>query len=391
MKWQRSEDEEEGRTDAGRTGPASGLLTTARAACLLLPFPQHPRLQLNMSASSDLVLVTGGTGFIGSHIVNELLANGHKVRAASRSESSAEGLRKRFEKEVASGALSFVYVPDITADGAFDAAVKGVSGIIHAASPLPLGFKGNARQEILDPAIKGATGILRSASKESGIKSFVLTTSGACHSNAEGPNGAQISDDSWSDIPLEEAETSKDASIVYRASKLHAEKAAWALLKELGEPFLFATVAPVYVAGPTLLPTHNVSQGTNGILWQTALGNVTAAGDEYSPKTWVHVKDVAEAHVRALNEPKANGKRFLLCADAGTVSALDAAKLARKVQPGINSAAEPSKKVEEHEHYEVRLANNAKNILGINFTSIDQIVKEVVDQGLEQRKAGIIQ
>lgn len=344
-----------------------------------------------MSSPSDLVLVTGATGFIGSHIVNEILSHDGKVRAVARSESSTQGLRKRFEKEVASGALSFVYVPDMAKDGAFDEAVKGVSGIIHAASPLPERFQGDARKDILDPAIKGATSILRSAAKESSVKSFILTTSGACHSNSLGPRGKEVGDESWNPLTLESAEKSSDGMIVYSAGKLYAEKAAWQVHKELGEPFRFATVAPVYVAGGTLLPTQSVEQGTSSMLWKFAKGDVTSAGDEFKPRPWVHVKDIAEAHVRALNEPKANGKRILLCAPDATVSALDVAKLARSIQPGLNNCAEPGKKVEEHEHYEVYRSKNVKETLGMELRGIWETLKDVIEQGLAEGKASIVQ
>jgi uncharacterized protein YbjT (DUF2867 family) len=76
---------------------------------------------------TQTVLVTGASGFIAAHVLNEFLGAGFKVRAAVRSEKTAEKARKAHKNY--GDALSFVIVPDISAAGAFDEAVKGVDGV----------------------------------------------------------------------------------------------------------------------------------------------------------------------------------------------------------------------------------------------------------------------
>merc|ERR1712227_662185 len=88
--------------------------------------------------SGDLVLITGATGLVGFGVLRAALEHGYKLRAAVRSEQKAEIIRSNpTMKGISEHQLSFVIVPDILAEGAFDEAVKGVKFILHVASPVP--------------------------------------------------------------------------------------------------------------------------------------------------------------------------------------------------------------------------------------------------------------
>lgn len=329
---------------------------------------------------------------MGAHVVNQLLAQGTRVRAALRSASSETGLRQRFAEEIASGALSFALVPDMAEEGAFDEAVKGVTGIIHCAYPPPDRFEGDVYQDMIVPAIKRTTSIMYSAAKERSIKSFVLTTGASNHTDTMGPNKKRVTDTTWNPLTLEQAEHSGNSITVFMVGKLHAERAAWELVKELENPFRFATVAPAYCAGPTLLPTQHVAQSTRNILWSSAHGNFYSS-DGMTPMPWSHVELVALAHIRALDEPLADGKRHLIASNdsKSMVSGRDIAKLARDyIDPTLNQAPEPSN-TEEHERYELYICENVRHGLGIKGTGIMQIVRDVVACGMEQCNAGIIE
>lgn len=90
-----------------------------------------------LTTSTSKILVTGANGYIGLWTVKSLLERGFSVRAVVRSESKSEVLQIIFPKFVGNGKLEFAFIGDLTKEGAFDDAVKGVEGILHLASPLP--------------------------------------------------------------------------------------------------------------------------------------------------------------------------------------------------------------------------------------------------------------
>lgn len=87
-------------------------------------------------SANSLILVTGGNGFIGAWVIRTLLDRGYAVRAALRSLDRASSLEEVFGSHVAQGQLEFVVVEDLTKEGAYDAALSGVTGVLHLASPV---------------------------------------------------------------------------------------------------------------------------------------------------------------------------------------------------------------------------------------------------------------
>lgn len=115
---------------------------------------------MSVLQKGDLVLVTGATGYIGSHVVEELIAAGYKVRGTSRTSEKAQYLVDYINKTFGNGHLEVVEVPDMVAEGAYDEAVKGVSGIVHLASVLSWS---NKPEEAIPPSTRGTIAIIRSA------------------------------------------------------------------------------------------------------------------------------------------------------------------------------------------------------------------------------------
>lgn len=86
----------------------------------------------------DTILVTGANGYIPIWVVRKLLEKGYNVRGTVRSPSKGEYLKSYFDDldgYVKKGRLEVVVVEDITKEGAFDEAVKGVDAVEHMASP----------------------------------------------------------------------------------------------------------------------------------------------------------------------------------------------------------------------------------------------------------------
>lgn len=76
-------------------------------------------------APGSLVLVTGANGFIGSHVADQLLEAGYRVRGTVRDNSKTAWLKELFDKRYGSGKFESAIVEDMAKPGAFDVACKG--------------------------------------------------------------------------------------------------------------------------------------------------------------------------------------------------------------------------------------------------------------------------
>lgn len=76
--------------------------------------------------TGSLVLVTGASGFIATHIVEQLLLAGYHVRGTVRDEKKVAWTTELFKKRHGAGKFSAVIVPDMSIEGAFDEAMKGM-------------------------------------------------------------------------------------------------------------------------------------------------------------------------------------------------------------------------------------------------------------------------
>lgn len=226
--------------------------------------------------ASDLVLVTGANGHVGSHLVNLLLEdpNSPRVRAAVRSESSATPLRQRFTRHIDAGRLDFSYVADMTAPGAYDAAVQEVTHIAHVASPLILDPP-DLEKDLLQPAIRGTVGLLESANKSNTVKSVVVTSSfAAAFDPFKGwDSNYTYSSKDWNPLTYENAVGRESTEglderyrgfMAYLSSKKLAEEAAWRYYREeVKGRWSFSTILPTYIGGPCVLPLKG-ERGVDG-------------------------------------------------------------------------------------------------------------------------------
>ena len=155
------------------------------------------------------MLVTGATGYIGSHVVEELLAAGYKVRGTSRTKEKAAYLTDLMDKKFGKDNLEIVEVPDMIADDAYTDAVKGVSGIVHLASIVT--FSANP-DEVIPPTVKGALNILEAASTEPKVRSVVYTSSSTAALSPVANKKIIVTKDTWNDAAVERVRTSASPS-----------------------------------------------------------------------------------------------------------------------------------------------------------------------------------
>jgi nucleoside-diphosphate-sugar epimerase len=259
------------------------------------------------------VLVTGGSGLVGSHCILQLLSAGHDVRATVRS-LAREGDVRAMLKEggVEPGdRLSFI-ATDLESDAGWPEAVVGCDYVLHVASPFPCGAPRH-QDELIIPARDGTLRVLR-ASHNAGVKRVVVTSSFAAVCDGHKSRKEAFDETDWAD--LESGDVGP-----YVKSKTLAERAAWEFIAEEGDGLELSVINPVAVLGPTLGP--NVS---------TSLGIVKSMLDGAMPGCprihfgVVDVRDVVDLHIRVMTHPLARGERFI--ASAGDcISLYDVAKL----------------------------------------------------------------
>ncbi|MEZ5939523.1 MAG: NAD-dependent epimerase/dehydratase family protein [Hyphomonadaceae bacterium] len=253
----------------------------------------------------DTVLVTGGTGFVAGWVIAKLLQGGYRVRATIRSAAREAAARAAIANAAPdTSALDFVEA-DLTADAGWDEAMQGVDYVLHVASPLSGGDPDDP-DSYVRPAVDGTLRVLRAA-VNAGVKRIVLTSSAAA-SNA-GVAGDSFTDETvWTDP----AQWKSDG---YRLSKVLAERAAWDFMKEHGDSRArdgqrgteFVTILPTAIFGPVLT---KATLGSVQVINRFLTGEMARI-----PRFGVavcDVRDLADAHIRAMTTPEAAGERFLI-------------------------------------------------------------------------------
>lgn len=247
------------------------------------------------------VLVTGGSGFIGSHAVLQLLEAGHEVRATVRNPSREDDLRALLaDHGVGPDApLSFA-VADLEEDEGWEEAAAGCAFVLHVASPFPSTMPEH-EDELIVPAREGALRVL-GAALDAGVERVVMTSSFAAIGYGHDLRDEPFDETSWTNVEGSEVTP-------YVKSKTLAERAAWEFVDEEGDGLELSVVNPVGVFGPVLGPDYSTSIILIRRLMDGALPGC--------PRLWfgvVDVRDVADLHLCAMTDPAAAGERFVATA-----------------------------------------------------------------------------
>lgn len=247
--------------------------------------------------SGELVLVTGGSGFIGVHCILKLLATGYRVRTTVRSldrEASVRAMLKAGGAEPGE-ALSFV-AADLMSDAGWPQAVAGCDFVLHVAAPFP-SVVPKHDAELLVPAREGTLRVLRSA-RDAAVRRVVLTSSFAAIGYGQKPKDRPFTEEDWSDP--------SGGVSRYVKSNTMTERAAWDFIAREGGALELAAVNPVGVFGPVLGPDYPTSIH----LVQRMLDGAIPGSPRLSLGV-VDVRDVADLHLRAMTHLAAKGQRFL--------------------------------------------------------------------------------
>ena len=276
------------------------------------------------------ILVTGGSGFIGSHSILQLLAAGHQVRTTVRNLKREGDVRAMLKEGGAEPGdhLSFI-AADLENDAGWPEAVAGCEYVLHVASPFPANIPEH-EDELIVPAREGALRVLRAA-RDAGVKRVVLTSSFAAIGYGHKPQEAPFNETNWTD-------PHGDGVLPYVKSKTLAERAAWDFIAKEGGDLDLSVVNPVGVFGPVLGPDYS----TSIILVQRLMDGAMPG----CPRLYfgvVDVRDVADLHIRAMTDPAAKGERFLAAA-GDFMSMLDIAKVL-KARMGASGKRVPTRQL----------------------------------------------
>ena len=344
-----------------------------------------------------IVAVTGATGFVGSFVCKALRDAGWKVRACVRDPNNKErvahlaGLGVELVRGELLEARSFVE------------AFRGAVAVVHCAAVVEIGRVSDPARQVIAPSVEGVRNVLACVAEAGTVRVLVHTSSiAAVHRRGRGETVAHTESD-WNDW----ATLGSDP---YGVAKTEAERLVWEWHKTHGE-VLVRVVNPTVVIGPVMSKTHTKS---SAVFMREAVFNNSVAPFWAS---WVDVRDVAEAHVRALELPASEGAihRFIVSSDAPSFQATRIGAMAQAQLPQYKLQTPPKyaswlvvllvllsylplvgrfvlTPLERSSlTWRERVSNaKAKKVLGMRFRPIEETVRDgvlsVIDQGFAKPK-----
>lgn len=240
-------------------------------------------------------LLTGISGYIAMHCAKELLKRDYHINATVRNLDKVEDIKN------ALSALSLdvnkiqFFQADLLSDDNWEDAMADCEYVMHVASPYPLN-QPKDESVLIKPAVEGTERVVSLAIKNN-VKKIVLTSSVVAVS--VGHTKKEYSEEDWSfaDKPI----------AAYAKSKTLAEKKAWELIKKADTDTKLTVINPSGVIGPSL--TSEISS-TQLIIAGLMNGKIPVNLPIHIG--YVDVRDVASAHIKALENPNSDGERIIL-------------------------------------------------------------------------------
>lgn len=318
----------------------------------------------SIKMKNKTVLVTGATGFVGIHTILQLLQKGYNVKTTLRSFSKKETVINALKE---GGFSNFNHLEffeaNLTEDLGWDEAVKDSDYVLHIASPFPA-QEPKDENDLIIPARDGALRVLKAA-KRADVKRVVLTSSFAAVGYSTTTEGHLFTEEDWTDtnIPLP----------AYIKSKTVAERAAWDFVENEGNGLELTVINPVGIFGPAL---GGITSASLDIAVTGILDGTTSQSGDFTMGV-VDVRDVADIHIKAMENEKAAGERFLANAD-DVMSFYDVAELYKKERPEKSTNIAQMQPTDA-KFYREMSNEKAKSILGWNPRSREEALLASVD------------
>jgi nucleoside-diphosphate-sugar epimerase len=273
------------------------------------------------------VLVTGATGFIGFRVLLEALSSGYNVHFTARSpEKAREVLSNPAIQRLSPGdRLASIIVPDVTVDGAFDAALQGVTHVLYVGSPVPVpGYDPDT--QVWQPTVKGPANLLASALRVPSVKRIVITSSIVANMAPTPDPSITVTAASRVQLPGAPPTTFSNVFEAYTLGKVTVINSTDAFVEKNNPHFTVSHVVPGYVFG-----RNELALDANQIRTENSSNNILMAslmGGEFPAPIhggYAHIDDVAEVHLKVLGLDPAAGtpKDFGVCTNVDYSTAFD--------------------------------------------------------------------
>jgi len=275
-------------------------------------------------------LVTGGTGYIASWVIKYLLEEGKTVHTTVRDKSNKEKLSHLTNLDQELPGKLKIFEADLLDEGSFKEAMEGVENVIHMASPFKVSGIKDPQRQLIDPALKGTQNVLETVNQTDSVKGVALTSSvvaiyGDNEDVSKTKNGV-FTESYWNN-------TSGVNHQPYAYSKTLAEKEAWKYA-ENQDRWRLTTINPGFVMGPSL---SKRTDSTSINFMRSLLNGDFKQGLPDLYFGVVDVRDVAKAHIRAVEMDKAEGRHILVSEN------IPAIEMARKLKTAYPEYPLPKK------------------------------------------------
>ncbi|KAI1493638.1 hypothetical protein F5X96DRAFT_151925 [Biscogniauxia mediterranea] len=260
----------------------------------------------------SVVLVTGANGLIASHVVDQLLAAGYRVRGTVRDLSRCSWLEPFFANRHGEGRLELVEVSDFAAAGAWDAAVKGVAGVAAVA-----GGDSLAAQDVdksVEDAFSSIASLLEAAKAEPTVKSFVYTSSAWSAWMPDASKKVKLTEWSWNEdavrIARSDVSPQEKGITPFMAIRTLLEQRIWDWIKREKPSYTFNAILPDTVIGEVLNPQEQGFPSTCGMVKWLWDGTHLDFLSQMQPQYHIDTHDTGLLYVAALVTPGVNGERL---------------------------------------------------------------------------------
>ncbi|KAH9229437.1 hypothetical protein K456DRAFT_1844675 [Colletotrichum gloeosporioides 23] len=334
----------------------------------------------------SLVVVSGASGCMGSHICDQLLGLGFRVRGISRNVKKSGWIETMFTKTYGPGKFELIEVSDFSTPGAFNAAVKGAHGVIHTAADTSLDLNPD---NVVSPMVSAAIGIAEAAASTPSCSRLVYTSSSSAVADPAPGILRRITNETYNEetvIAAYSPDLRQDlvgGHTVYAAGKVKTEQALWKWYHSRAPNLVMNTVIPSPCYGEVLHPRAQGFTAAMGVLKMLWAGNGSGEIVKMFESQWFcDVKDVASLHVGALLLPQVKSER--LFAYAGRYTVNDFLRIFKTAYPSREFPEEVENIFEDATEVPNERSTEVLKLLGLKgWKSLEECLQPVTKQFLD--------